>query len=642
MTRLACSAHHSVLFASSSGHLGLLAADFRRATKLRELDLQLLAREIRWPASQAPAPEWLHAFWSTVAAHAPAAALGIGATHLKELTDLFGPRRKLLPLASGEVVALEDLATVLALPEGLASTPLVATPGSVVVGARGATAPARSSAPPPTSGLYDADTLDALDTLERAVPDTLERANTPHDAPGTAPRDAPPPVVGAAVLLTVQSLTVSTTLIPVDEPVDEPVLLTVQSLLATLAMPLLAPAFVRAPGTAPRAISEGAAAAAAAAIGIAPKLGQGYFAADASDEAQLAGALIDKIGSAHSAGVVQWGALHANPANTRALVATIARAHAARGGQRLLSPSRKAVLGKLPIFETCVPDEMVMRGAGRAEARGSEGARAPETTRFVSLDEPRYLLGAPHPLFTPSAAQAVHFLAHDDAPAPVLALLEDLGVRRLEDHDVCELFVLPTFSSLALSKQRAVREHLLRHWQAFRQHDRLREALRTTPFVPVGEQLLRPSEVLDPRVDVLSYIFGGESVFPEAECCTDEWLAMLAALGMRTSIDRNAFLECARKVSAAARSQSFTARSQSFTARSQSFTARSQSFTARSQSFTARPQSQLASAQHGVLPPPPRVLRCSSSAARSHSALLVPPLRQRPTCSHALLCWPLI
>ena len=100
------SAHRSALFASSSGHLGLLAADFRRATKLRELDLQLLAREIRMPASQAPAPEWLHAFWGTVAAHAPAAAQGIGASHLKELTDLFGPRRKLLPLASGEVAAL--------------------------------------------------------------------------------------------------------------------------------------------------------------------------------------------------------------------------------------------------------------------------------------------------------------------------------------------------------------------------------------------------------------------------------------------------------------------------------------------------------------------------------------------------------
>ena len=147
------------------------------------------------PASQAPAPEWLHAFWGTVAAHAPAAAQGIGASHLKELTDLFGPRRKLLPLASGEVAALEDLATVLALPEDLASTPLVTTPGSVV-GIGGAGTPARSSAPPPPSngsnGLYDADTLDALDTLERA--------NAPRDASGTAPRDAPPPVVGAAIL----------------------------------------------------------------------------------------------------------------------------------------------------------------------------------------------------------------------------------------------------------------------------------------------------------------------------------------------------------------------------------------------------------------------------------------------------------
>ena len=183
-----------------------------------------------------------------------------------------------------------------------------------------------------------------------------------------------------------------------------------------------------------------------------------------------------------------------------------------------------------------------------------------------------------------SAAQAVHFLAHD-APAPVLALLDDMGVRRLEDHDVCELFVLPTFSSLASSKQRAVREHLLRHWHAFRQHDRLREALRTTPFVPVGERLLRPSEVLDPRVDVLSYIFGGESVFPEAECCTDEWLAMLAALGMRTSIDRNTFLECARKVRCScAPSHSMQVPSTA--------------------SLQLGPPLQHASAQHGVLPSP--------------------------------------
>lgn len=39
-----------------------------------------------------------------------------------------------------------------------------------------------------------------------------------------------------------------------------------------------------------------------------------------------------------------------------------------------------------------------------------------------------------------------------------------------------------------------------------------------------------------------------EQVFPEPECCTEEWMALLAFLGMKTSIDRDSFLECARKV----------------------------------------------------------------------------------------------
>jgi serine/threonine protein kinase len=139
-------------------------------------------------------------------------------------------------------------------------------------------------------------------------------------------------------------------------------------------------------------------------------------------------------------------------------------------------------------------------------------------------------------------------------------------------------------------------------------------------LVPVGERLLRPSEVLDPRVDVLSYIFGGESVFPEAECCTDEWLAMLAALGMRTSIDRNAFLECARKVRCS------SAPSHSMQVLSTA-------------SLQLGPQSQHASAQHSVLPSPLSPFhRCSSSAARSHLARHAPKLRPRPTCSRAPLC----
>ena len=39
---------------------------------------------------------------------------------MRQLTELFGPRRKLIPLCSGAVAALEDLAHVLVLPEAMA------------------------------------------------------------------------------------------------------------------------------------------------------------------------------------------------------------------------------------------------------------------------------------------------------------------------------------------------------------------------------------------------------------------------------------------------------------------------------------------------------------------------------------------
>ena len=89
----------------------------------------------------------------------------------------------------------------------------------------------------------------------------------------------------------------------------------------------------------------------------------------------------------------------------------------------------------------------------------------------------------------------------------VLTLLEDLGVVRLRDPDVFERFLLPAFSTMAPPKQRALRAYLLAHWPQLRQHDGLRAALQETPFVPVGDRLLRAREVLGPRVDVPSSIF---------------------------------------------------------------------------------------------------------------------------------------
>ena len=68
--------------------------------------------------------------------------------------------------------------------------------------------------------------------------------------------------------------------------------------------------------------------------------------------------------------------------------------------------------------------------------------------------------------------------------------------------------------------------------------------------MPTAFGLLAPSELLDPRNNLLSYIFGGEDRFPAQQCSTEEWLAMLGALGMKTQVDRDAFLQCAKKVEA--------------------------------------------------------------------------------------------
>ena len=104
--------------------------------------------------------------------------------------------------------------------------------------------------------------------------------------------------------------------------------------------------------------------------------------------------------------------------------------------------------------------------------------------------------------------------------------------------------------------QSAQRAHLLRHWEAgpspFSQHTGLCAALRATAFVPVGAErrLCTPAEVLDPRDGLLSYVFGGEPVFPESECASEAWLSLLTALGMKTRVDAEAFVRCARKVEA--------------------------------------------------------------------------------------------
>jgi len=193
----------------------------------------------------------------------------------------------------------------------------------------------------------------------------------------------------------------------------------------------------------------------------------------------------------------------------------------------LLHGAREAALKRMPLFET-------MQGGGLV-------ALAPQQ---------RHLLSKPHPFFTPRTDEFIS----PAAPPAVLSLLRDLGVTQLGDADVFAMFLLPAFAETPVATQEAMRTHLLSHWTALKQSASLCAALASTPFVPTSSGLLLPpSELLDPRDNLFAYIFGGGNRFPTQQYCSEEWLGMLGSLGMKTKVDRGAFLQCARKVEALGR-----------------------------------------------------------------------------------------
>ncbi len=73
--------------------------------------------------------------------------------------------------------------------------------------------------------------------------------------------------------------------------------------------------------------------------------------------------------------------------------------------------------------------------------------------------------------------------------------------------------------------------------------------LKKTPFVPTApNQFSCPSQVYDPRNKVFYVVFGDTPCFPTQEFAKPAWLDVLVELGMKTSVDRSTFIECAKQV----------------------------------------------------------------------------------------------
>lgn len=61
----------------------------------------------------------------------------------------------------------------------------------------------------------------------------------------------------------------------------------------------------------------------------------------------------------------------------------------------------------------------------------------------------------------------------------------------------------------------------------------------------------KASKLFDPRVEVLSEIFGDEpDAFPTGEFAEEEWLDVLVDVGLKNKLDVDTILQCAKKVCA--------------------------------------------------------------------------------------------
>ena len=131
----------------------------------------------------------------------------------------------------------------------------------------------------------------------------------------------------------------------------------------------------------------------------------------------------------------------------------------------------------------------------------------------------------PHPFFTPSKEQSSRFLQVIDVPQAVLSMVELLGVKRLHDADVFEIFLLPSFSNASrhLSRPRSVLYTL--RWSSLRSHDGLVQRLKETPFVPCWR----------PLTSTARYSIQGSTCSPTSLAANRSSLTESAALRMARS-----------------------------------------------------------------------------------------------------------
>ena len=219
-----------------------------------------------------------------------------------------------------------------------------------------------------------------------------------------------------------------------------------------------------------------------------------------------------------------------------------------------LTASEMEKLKQLPFFETLGGERVPIAEGGPYLVLDDR-----EAGRDRFLDELLSLLEASAPgaggpaVAVPSSSSMSRSNVLKRKPA-LDDLYKDLGVAALKKSEILSRFLVPSLPALDRALRLRVLELLQRRWASERlaADAALVGALKETPFLerPNGE-LASPSELLDPRSDVLREVFEEDpGVFPHGEFASPRWLAILGALGLQGRANGKVMVEAAKRLEA--------------------------------------------------------------------------------------------
>ncbi|KAK9117869.1 hypothetical protein Scep_015962 [Stephania cephalantha] len=168
---------------------------------------------------------------------------------------------------------------------------------------------------------------------------------------------------------------------------------------------------------------------------------------------------------------------------------------------------------------------------------------------YTRLDGQDYCIISSNSFFKPLDEHCLHYSVDSGGVLLLLAL----GVPELLDKEILVRFALPGFEGKAQGEKEDILIYLCMNWQELHHDSTVIDALKDTKFVRNANELCRelykPKDLYDPTDSLLMTVFSGDrNKFPGERFTSDEWLRVLKKTGLRTAMEEDVILECAKKV----------------------------------------------------------------------------------------------